>query len=56
MRRSDRLAKLDAERAERNRLAYVERVQLEALAGRYESRDEALRALRAEAAPPPVRR
>lgn len=56
MSRAERLARLDAERRERERLAYLERVQLERLVGNYANREEALRALRAEAMMPPVNR
>lgn len=56
MSRAERLARLDAERRERDRAAYLERVQLERLVGVYLTREEALRALRAEAMPPPVNR
>lgn len=56
MSRAERLARLDAERRERERVAYIERVQLERLVGVYSTREEALRALRAEAMPPPVNR
>ena len=56
MSRAERLARLDAERRERERAAYIERVQLERLVGNYANREEALRALRAEAMMPPVNR
>lgn len=56
MSRAERLARLDAERRERELAAYIERVQLERLVGIYATREEALRALRAEAMPPPVNR
>lgn len=54
--RAERLARLDAERRERERAEYLERVQLERLTGSYASREEALAALRAEQSPPPVNR
>lgn len=56
MSRAERLARLDAERRERERAAYIERVQLERLVGVYATREEAVAALQAEATMPPVNR